>query len=50
MLWSAGIEKSDVLSNHQRSIICFSSKRSLEHTCKHVNNTNPQAFEPALSL
>ncbi len=35
-----------VLSNHQRSIACFSSQRNLEHTCKQVKSTNPQAFEP----
>jgi hypothetical protein len=38
----------NVLSNHQRSIVCFSSQRNLEHTCKRVNNTNLQAFELAL--
>ncbi len=30
-----------VFSNHQRNIVCFSSQRNLEHTCKWVNNTNP---------
>ncbi len=38
------------LSNHQRSIVCFSSQRNLEHTCKQVKSTNPQAFEPAQGL
>ncbi len=39
-----------VLSNHQRNIAYFSSQRNLEHTCKWVKNTNPQAFEPAQGL
>jgi hypothetical protein len=38
------------LSNHQRSIACFSSQRNLEHTCKRVKSTNLQAFEPAQGL
>jgi hypothetical protein len=38
------------LSNHQRSIACFSSQRNLEHTCKRVKSTNPQAFESAQGL
>ncbi len=38
------------LSNHQRNIACFSSQRNLEHTCKRVKNTNPQAFELAQGL
>jgi len=40
----------NALSNHQRSIACSSSQRNLEHTCKWINNTNPQAFEPTLGL
>ncbi len=38
------------LSNHQRSIAYFSSQRNLEHTCKRVKSTNPQAFEPTQGL
>ncbi len=38
------------LSNHQRSIVYFSSQRNLENTCKWVKNTNPQAFEPTQGL
>ncbi len=37
-------------SNHQRSIACFASQKNLEHTCKQVKNTNPQAFERAQGL
>ncbi len=38
------------LSNHQRNIVFFSSQRNMKHTCKWVNNTNPQAFELAQGL
>ncbi len=39
-----------VFSNYPHNIACYSSQRNLEHTCKQVKNTNPQAFEPAQGL
>jgi hypothetical protein len=38
------------LLNHQRNIVCFSSQRNLEHTCKQVKSTNLQTFEPTQGL